>query len=105
MLTCLECSLAGAGSNACHVDGGDSKCILCIFLQPRQGLMNCATRDERTIETDWSEAGRACEVEEDGQYRWCSTVRELDLNGEGGEGGGEGEGVEGGNAWKNWGEW
>ena len=68
-------------------------------------MLNCATRDEGTIETDWSEAGGTSEVEEDSEDGWCSTVRELDLNGEGGEGSGKGEGVEDGSAWKDWQEW
>ena len=87
MFTCLEYGLIGAGSNSSHVDGGNSERIFCVFLQPRQGLLNCTTRDEGTIEAYWRETGRTCKVEEDSQDGWCSTVRELDLNGEGGEGG------------------
>ena len=104
MFTCLECGLIGAGSNSSHVDGGNSERIFCVFLQLRKGLLNCATRDKGTIEADWREPGRTCKVEEDSQDGWCSTVRELDFNGEGGEGGGEREGVEGGSTWENWGK-
>ena len=81
MFTCLECGLIRAGSNSGHVDGGDSERIFCVFFQPSQGLLNCATRDEGTIEAYRGETRRTCKVEEDSQDGWCSTVRELDLNG------------------------